>query len=152
MSNATMTVEGWAVEPRQNQTQTGKKVLSIRVAHSWSKKLEGGGYETIGGTTWAEATFWDQDAEYYARRVQKGTYVTISGDPEVQVYEGKNGAGATVVLRNPTIGIDDRRSKTGQQGGQQGGAWSPTQQQVAGQQGNDVWSTPGGGFDDETPF
>ncbi|PZE33995.1 hypothetical protein DEJ21_14190 [Curtobacterium sp. MCSS17_006] len=142
MSNATMTVEGWAVEPRQNQTQTGKKVLSIRVAHSWSKKQEGGGYETIGGTTWAEATFWDQDAEYYARRVQKGTYVTISGDPEVQVYEGKNGAGATVVLRNPSIGIDDRRSKTGQQGGQQQGS----------QQSNDVWSAPSDGFNDETPF
>jgi single-strand DNA-binding protein len=146
MSNATMTVEGWAVEPRQNTTQTGKKVLSIRVAHSWSKKQEGGGYETIGGTTWAEATFWDQDAEYYARRVQKGTYVTISGDPEVQVYEGKNGAGATVVLRNPTIGIDDRRSKTGQQGGQQQSS------QQGSQQPNDVWSAPGDGFNDETPF
>lgn len=31
MSKATMTVEGYAVEPRQNQTQAGEKVLlSIR--------------------------------------------------------------------------------------------------------------------------
>lgn len=150
MSKATMTVEGYAVEPRSNTTQSGKRVVSVRVAHSWSKKLESGGYENVGGTTWSEASFWGPDADYVASRVTKGTYVTISGDPEVQTYDGRDGVGVTVILRNPTIGIDDRRSRTDGQGQRSGAAPAGGQQQ-AGQQGQDVWSQ-GGGFNDESPF
>jgi single-stranded DNA-binding protein len=165
MSKATMTVEGYAQEPRKNQTQTGKRVVSVRVAHSWSKKLDNGSYETIGGTTWSEASFWGPDADYVASRVTKGTFVTLSGDPEVQTYEGRDGVGVTVILRNPTIGIDDRRSRTDGQGSRGGASTAPagnqpdqgwTGQQAGGQQqggaqGQDVW-TQGGTYDDETPF
>ncbi|GAA3330606.1 single-stranded DNA-binding protein [Curtobacterium albidum] len=178
MSKATMTVEGWAVQPRDNRTQAGNRVVSVRVAHSWSKKLDTGGYENVGGTTWAEAAFWGADADYVASRVTKGTYVTLSGDPEVQTYEGRDGVGVTVILRNPTIGIDDRRSRVDgqsgrgaavgnpaaagtprepwspQTGGQQNQGW-PTQQpgqQGGGAQGQDIWSQPNGDYQDETPF
>ena len=147
MSKATMTVEGFAVAPRKNQTPNGNRVVSVRVAHSWSKKLESGGYENVGGTTWAEASFWNADADHVASRVQKGTYVTLSGDPEVQTYDGRDGVGVTVILRNPTIGIDDRRSRT--EGSRQQPGTAPAQ--TGGQQGQGAWSQPGT-FDDETPF
>lgn len=159
MSKATMTVEGFvANEPRLNHTQTGKAVISITVPHQRSKKLDGGGYENTGETTWAEAVFWEDQAELIAEQVTKGTAVIVTGDPEMQIYDKRDGGqGAKVILRFPTLGIVPRATRSQGQGGRgaagstSAGDWdsrpAPTPQTGA----QDVWA-PAGGYNDETPF
>lgn len=162
MSKGTMTVEGFVSnEPQLNTTQGGKNVISITVPHQRSKRQDDGNWERQGETTWAEATFWEEQAAEVARLVQKGTAVIVTGDPEVQVYTKRDGtAGAKVVLRFPTLGVVPRAQRQGGQsgggnawGGQQQGGGQPWAQQGQQQPQNDVWAQPGGStYDDETPF
>jgi single-strand DNA-binding protein len=163
MSKGTMTVEGFVSnEPQLNHTNSGKAVISVTVPHQRSKRLENGEWERQGETTWAEATFWEDQAELIAQQVSKGTAVIVTGDPEVQVYDRRDGKpGAKVVLRFPTLGVVPRAQRQGGQSGggsswggnqSQGEPWSPQGGQQQSSQGGDVWSTPGGTYDDETPF
>jgi single-strand DNA-binding protein len=163
MSKGTMTVEGFvANEPRLNTTGNGKSVISVTVPHQRSKRQDDGTWERQGETTWTEATFWEEQADLIAQQVTKGTAVIITGDPEVQTYEKRDGTtSAKVVLRFPTLGIVPRAQRQGGQGGG-GNAWGgqqqsggqPWAQQGAQQPQGDVWSAPQGGatYDDETPF
>ncbi|WP_413600827.1 single-stranded DNA-binding protein [Curtobacterium sp. Curtsp57] len=161
MSKGTMTVEGFVSnEPQLNTTQGGKSVISVTVPHTRSKRQDDGTWQDQGGTTWAEATFWEDEAQVVAQQVQKGTKVIVTGDPEVQVYAKRDGSsGAKVVLRFPTLGVVPRAPRQGGQsgggsnwGGQQGGGepWAPQGGQQPQQ--DTGWSQPGGTYDDETPF
>lgn len=168
MSKGTMTVEGFVSnEPQLNTTQGGKNVISVTVPHQRSKRLDDGNWERQGETTWAEATFWEEQAAEVARLVQKGTAVIVTGDPEVQTYTKRDGtSGAKVILRFPTLGVVPRAPRQGGQGGQSSGgsAWGGQQQsggQSWAQQGTQgqqqpqsTWSAPQGDatYDDETPF
>lgn len=162
MSKSTMTVEGFVSnEPRLNTTGGGKSVVSITVPHQRSKRQDDGTWERQGETTWVEATFWEEQADLIGQQVTKGTAVILTGDPELQVYDKRDGSkGAKVVLRFPTLGIVPRAQRQGGQGGG-GSAWGgqqsggqPWAQQGAQQPQSDTWSAPQGDatYDDETPF
>jgi single-stranded DNA-binding protein len=157
MSKGTLTVEGFVSnEPRLNRTNNGKSVISVTVPHQRSKRLENGDWERQGETTWCEGTFWEDQADVVAEMVSKGTAVIMTGDPEVQIYDKRDGTkGAKVVLRFPTIGVVPRVQRQQGEGGssrpQQGGGepWAP---QGGAQPQGDVWAQQGGTYDDETPF
>jgi single-stranded DNA-binding protein len=139
MSKATTTIEGFVSQtPELRTTTSGKRVVAISIPHQRQKKTDQG-YENIGDTTWAEATFWDAEADLIASQVQKGTAVIVTGDPEVQPYLKNDGTpGAKVILRFPTLGIVPRVPKQQAASQQQGGY------QAAGA---DAWAS-----DPNTPF
>jgi single-strand DNA-binding protein len=158
MSKSTMTVEGFvASDPRVNTTKGGKSVVTLTVPHQRSKRQDDGSWKNEGETTWVEATFWEDQADLISQQVGKGTAVIMTGDPELQTYPKRDGStGAKLVLRFPTLGIIPRVPRgqgvqSGGYGGQQASdqPWAP---QGGAQPQNDVWSSPGGTYDDETPF
>lgn len=178
MSRATVTIDGYVSRDLElRRTGNGKAVTSISVPCQRSKRNQDGTYENLGETTWWQATLWEEQAEQYAQLLKKGSHVTITGIPEVTMYQksdGTNGVRAEILF--PVVGVIPRAQQQRQQqapaeswgqqpqGGSQQGAWGQQQlqqnqpwtpaQQQGGAQSQDVWSTPGGQttYDDETPF
>ncbi|WP_437582705.1 single-stranded DNA-binding protein [Paramicrobacterium sp. CJ85] len=144
MSKATTTVEGFAAEPRRSQTQAGKDVLTVAVAHTPRRKnRETGEFEDAGPTTWFEAAFWEQDAHAVAQVVSKGTLVTITGQPEVNVFTKQDGTtGATVRLKFATLGVVPRAQQAN--GPAQVSAPAPAVSEPS----TGDWAT----YNDEAPF
>lgn len=176
MSRATVTIDGYVSRDLElRRTGNGKAVTSISVPCQRSKKNQDGSYENLGETTWWQATLWEEQAEQYAQLLKKGSHVTITGIPEVTMYQKSDGtSGVRAEILFPVVGMIPRAPQRQQQapaeswgqqpqgvqqGGQQG-AWGQQPQQdqpwppQGGQQSQDVWSTPGGQqtYDDETPF
>jgi single stranded DNA-binding protein len=126
MSTLSIVLTGYVSrEPELRRTQSGKAVVSVSVPHQRSRKLEGGGYENVGETTWVEATFWEKDAEAIAASVHKGTQVTIVGQLETEAYESNGEQRRKLVVTFPTLAVVVRGSRP--EGGQQS---APRQQQA----------------------
>lgn len=158
MSSAPITLTGFvAKEPELRTTGSGKNVVSVTVPHQRSKKLEGGGYENVGATTWVEATFWEADADAIAQQVHKGSEVIIAGQLESEGYKDREGNERTkLIIVFPKLAVVVKGQRGG--GGRSGGVTQADAQpwgQPAGSQssGGDAWGAPQGGtYNDETPF
>lgn len=138
MSKATITVEGMVSKDPELRTAAGKPVITVDVPHTPRKK-DGDQWVDAGDTIWFQAAFWEQDAEAIAATVRKGSIVTVTGFPELNVYKRQDGSpGVTVRIKGGTLGVIPKQAKNGAPG--------------AVQQQNNAWSTPGGRFDDESPF
>lgn len=144
MSKATTTVEGFAAEPRMGQTQSGKDVLTVSVGHTPRRKNpQSGDFEDAGPTTWFEAAFWEQDAHAVAGVVSKGTLVTVTGQPELEVFTRNDGTpGAKVKLKFATLGVVPRAERAGQANSAGYGSAPATANPEASM----------GGWSDEAPF
>lgn len=139
MSKATITVEGFVSKDPELRTAGGKSVVTVDIPHTPRKK-DGDQWVDAGDTIWFQAAFWERDAQPIADLVRKGTLVTVTGFPELNVYQRSNGeTGVSVRIKGATLGVIPREQRDGQGQRQQ-------------QQSNDVWSTPGDGYNDETPF
>lgn len=98
MSKANFVIEGFAAEPKQRVSQSGKQMLDISVAHSprkfnkqtnqWEDATDRDGNKV---TLWARATFFDDMAAFLATQVTKGTLVRLEGEPRLNVYEDGGG-------------------------------------------------------------
>jgi len=153
MSNAAITVEGFVANSPEIRNVTGHRVVDISVPHTPQRKVDGGGWEDSGPTTWYQATFWDEHGDVVLQTVDKSSLVTISGMPQVEAYIRSDGsAGARVIIKNPTMALVVRRPKAGAPAAQPPAGptgQSDWEQPAAG--GDDVWVTPGN-YNDETPF
>jgi single-strand DNA-binding protein len=75
---------------------TGDAVCNLALAANYGKKGEDGNRPT----QWVEASMFGMRAEALAPYLLKGTQVyAILGDPHIETYEGKNGAGHKLVAR-----------------------------------------------------
>lgn len=168
MSRATITIDGYlSKDPEMRRTQGGDAVLALSVPFQRSKRNQDGSYENVGETTWWQVTLWKEQAEAYASLLKKGSHVFVQGIPEVKTFQKNDGtSGIDAQVLFATVGIMPRAQQRQQQAPadawqqQPQGGGQPAQQQQSqpwtpqGGQApqNDVWSTPGGTYDDETPF
>jgi single stranded DNA-binding protein len=148
MSKATIIVEGFVTKDPELRQAAGKNVVAVDIAHTPRKK-EGNDWVDAGDTIWFQASFWDRDAQPIMDAVKKGTLVTVTGQPELNVYSKNDGTpGVSVRIKFGTLGIIPRETSNGQQSapqGQQGWAQGAPAQPAA----PDAWATTP---DSELPF
>lgn len=117
MSKATLTIEGFVAKDPELGNHNGKSVTNVSVAHTPRRKnQQTGDFEDAGPTLWVQASFWEQDADAVAADVRKGTLVTITGQPELRVYQKQDGTtDAGLTLKFGTLGVIPRapRSESG---------------------------------------
>ena len=145
MSKATITVEGLVTKDPEMRQAAGKNVVSVDIAHTPRKK-EGNDWVDAGETIWFQASFWDRDAQPIMDAVRKGTLVTVTGQPELNLYQKQDGtAGVSVRIKFGTLGIIPRAASNAPQG-QQGWAQSSPAKPAA-----EPWSNQPS-YNDPTPF
>jgi single-strand DNA-binding protein len=151
MSKAAITVEAFVANELSIRTAGQHRVLDVSLPHTPSKKNDRGEWEDAGPTTWYQATFWDGHADIVLGTIQKGSLVTVSGFPEIEVYRKNDGEpGGKVRINFPTLAVVVRKPKAGQSTQPTEEPWATSGPgQTAG--GDDVWNTPGN-YNDETPF
>lgn len=110
MSKATVTVEGFVTKDPDMRQVNGKNVIAVDIAHTPRKK-DGDLWVDAGETIWFQASFWDRDAQPIAAAVRKGTLVTVTGQPDLNVYTKNDGTpGVSVRIKFGTLGIIPRGS------------------------------------------
>jgi single-strand DNA-binding protein len=132
-------------------TASGKAVCNFSVAVERRFKVND---KWDGVTTWHNCVVWEALAENVAATIQKGNRVIVSGYPEIEEYEARDGTtGRKLVLRAEEVGAslkwaraditkisrEDREGNTTQSSGQGGKAANTTR-------GNDPV------YGDEEPF
>lgn len=138
MSKATGIIEGFvAVDPRVNQTNSGKTVANVTVAHTPRKRdPRSNEWVDAGATTWFEASLWDDAAE--SLDVRKGDKVVITGSLEAVEYDKRDGTkGFKVAVKNASVALVERGR------GSNGGYSAPPA-------GKPAWAQEQ--FDSEAPF
>ncbi len=172
---STVTIEGFlSADPMTGMTDQGKKWLQVSVPHT-PRKREGNEWVDAGPTVWTAATFWEAEAETLHPLLAKGTYVTITGVPELAPYINKEGKpAATLRLKFATLGIVPRpvRQEPADQWGAPAGQGTPAAAgpppTVGSQASQDAWNSAvaanrqqpqgswetsqAGAYNDETPF
>lgn len=147
MSKATMTVEGFASEPKARVSQSGKQMLDVAVAHTprrfnkqanqWEDVTDKDGQKV---TTWARATFFDEKAAAVAAVVQRGTLVRLEGEPRLNPYtDGQGKAAASIDLQFADISLVVQAAR---QDAPQPGFGSGTPAQAPTGQGQADWGAP----------
>lgn len=140
MSKATMTIEGFVAKSPELGSHQDKAVTNVSVPHAPRRlNRQTNQYEDAGPTLWVQASFWEADAEAIVNTVRKGSLVTITGQPELRVFQKQDGTtDAALTIKFGTLGVIPRAEQT-------------RTQQAAPATNNDAWATPGA-IDSETPF
>ncbi len=110
MSRATIIVEGLVSRDVQvKYTQAGQAVANVTVPHMPQRKNRDTGewVDAASATMWVEASLWDEAAEA-AADIRKGDVVRITGQPQLDTYEGRNGQGVKIVVKSATVGLVKR--------------------------------------------
>lgn len=149
MSKATLTIEGFIARDPETRDVNGQQVATVTVPHTPRRKnRDTGQFEDAGDTLWVQASFWGDDAAAIIQTARKGELVTITGQPELNVYTKNDGtAAASLRLKFATLGIIPRAAKSQPA--------PPVEQQWAAPtaQSADAWSTPAAtSYGDDTPF
>ena len=150
MSRATITVEGFVTKDPELRQHNGKSVIAVDIAHTPRKK-DGDQWVDAGETIWFQASFWEKDAEAIASSVRKSTLVTVTGQPDLNVYTKSDGTpGVSVRIKFGTLGIIPREP--------QSAAYAPNNTPVGNQTQNvgngaqtGSWGTAGAIADAEVP-
>lgn len=110
MSKATLTIEGFVAKDPELGNHNGKSVTNVTVPHTPRRKnQQTGQFEDAGPTLWVQASFWGADAEAIAATVSKGTLVTITGQPDLRVFQKQDGTtDAALSLKFGTLGVIPR--------------------------------------------
>jgi single stranded DNA-binding protein len=159
MSNPNITINGRLSKDPEGRTANGKSVAEITVPQQRSKRGDDGRWESVGGTSWITATFWEGDADAVMASLSKGSEVIVTGQLATQEYRTKDGEDRTkLILEFPKVGLvlkGGQSQRAPQGGGAVGSApaegWPSTTPGTAA----DAWSTPSPGagtYNDETPF
>jgi single-strand DNA-binding protein len=116
-------------EPKLGTIPSGKQVLNFSLAvDTWNGKEK--------GTTWLDCAMWGERGAKVAEYLDKGTPITIQGEPSVRTYEAKDGSTkATLSVSVYQLALQ------GKGGGSQRSDDAPS---GGGQQSKD--------FDDDIPF
>ena len=86
-------------DPRLNQIQTQSgpmSVLNFSLAVTTSKKDPQTGKN---GTLWVDCSLWGTRADALAPYIQKGSKLSVTGEPSVETYQGQNGMQAKLTCR-----------------------------------------------------
>jgi single-strand DNA-binding protein len=139
MSKATITIEGFVAKAPELSNHNGKAVTNVTVPHAPRRKnQQTGQYEDAGPTLWVQASFWEADAEAIVSAVSKGTLVTITGQPELNVYSKQDGTvDAQLRVKFGTLAVIPRA---------QSRAGSPTTSSAG------DWATPSATSPQNTPW
>ena len=142
----TATIAGFAAKDAAIKfTPNGRAVAETTIPYTPRRKnQQTGQWEDAGDTTWVDVAVWGDDAETFAEAVTKGTFVTITGRPQVRAYTAKTGeARAALSVSADSWAITPRGQRQGGQPvQQQGGQWNAPQSGGAG----DPWATTGPAF------
>ncbi|WP_341945671.1 single-stranded DNA-binding protein [Microbacterium sp. LWH11-1.2] len=140
MSKATTTIEGFVAKDPELGNHQGKAVTNVSIPHTPRRlNKQTNQWEDAGATLWVQASFWEADAEAIVAAVRKGTLVTVTGQPELRVFQKTDGTtDAALSIRFGTLGVIPRAEQPSAQS-----APAPAQ--------SDAWTTPGS-FGDDTPF
>ena len=97
-----------------------------------------GQWEDAGDTTWVDVVAWGDDAEPFAQAATKGTFLTVTGRPQVRAYTTQAGeARSSLSVSADSWGVTPRQPRQQQAPGVGASSARPN---AAGQ-----WDTVGGG-------
>ena len=147
MAKATLTIEGFIATEMKVREVTGHRIVDVTVPVTPQKKNQQGVWEDSGDTVWFKAAFWDEHGDAVLGSVEKGSLVTLTGTPKLDLYLKEGAAAGSISLDFPTIAKVVRRPK---RGGSTEGQWAPSTPAPADPAG-DSWNTPPA-QSDETPF
>lgn len=165
-------------DPELRYTQNGLAVANFTIASTPRNFDRQSNEWKDGEALFLRASVWREFAEHVAGSLTKGSRVIAQGRLRQRSYQDRDGNNRTAIeLEVDEIGPSLRYATAqvtrasggagggggrGQVGGGSGGSgggwngggqadepWSPQGQSASG---GDVWSTPGGTYDDETPF
>jgi single-strand DNA-binding protein len=164
-------------DPELRYTQNGLAVANFTIASTPRTFDRQANEWKDGEALFLRASVWREFAEHVAGSLTKGSRVIAQGRLRQRSYQDREGQQRTSIeLEVDEIGPSLRYATAqvtrasgggggrGQVGGGNGGGfnngggqqadepWSPQGQQGGNASGGDVWSTPGGTYDDETPF
>jgi single-strand DNA-binding protein len=127
---------------------TGDQVVELALAYNYGRKGDDGNRPS----QWIKASFWGERAAKVAPYLRKGDQVVVYlSDLHIEMYEGKNGAGASLVGR-----VDDLELVSGQKPQeQQAPRQAAPQRQAPAPQRQAPPPRPSSGFDDmddDIPF
>lgn len=74
-------------DPELRYTQKGAAVASVNIAVNRERKDNDGNYPT----DWWRLSLWGKNAENFANLTHKGSRVGITGRPEIDTWQDKNG-------------------------------------------------------------
>jgi len=115
MAKATLVIEGFISNDLEYRDAGSHRVVEVTVPVTPQKQVDGK-WEDSGETVWYESSFWNEHADVVTQLVEKGTLVTLTGTPELEVFTKRDGTpGAKIKLGNPTIAKVARRPKRGQE-------------------------------------
>lgn len=143
MSKAAITIEGFIANELKVREVTNHRIVDVSIPVTPQKKVDGK-WEDSGDTVWYKASFWDELGDAVLQSVDKGTLVTVSGIPRLDLYLKQGDAAGSIAIDFPTIAAVVRKGRTSAPSRQEE-QWAPSEP-VA-----DVLSTPGN-YTDETPF
>jgi single-strand DNA-binding protein len=147
MSKATMTIEGFVAKDPEIRDVNGQQVATVTVPHQARRKnRDTGQFEDVGDVLWVQAAFWGNDAIAITQAARKGELVTITGQPEINVYtKNDNTTGAQLRLKFATLGVIPRAAKAASN------TWDAANTTTT--PAADDWGTGGAAYvDDQTPF
>lgn len=145
MAKATINIEGFIATELKVREVTGHRIVDVTVAVTPQKKNQSGGWDDSGDTVWYKAAFWDEHGDAVLDSVEKGSLVTLTGTPKLDLYLKDGAAAGSISLDFPTIAKVVRRPKKGEYP-----SAPASEPWAASTPGADVWSTPA--ESDSTPF
>lgn len=154
MSKATITVEGFVTKDPEMRQVNGKSVIAVDIAHTPRKK-DGDQWVDAGETIWFQASFWEKEAEAIALSVRKSTLVTVTGQPELNVFTKQDGStSVSVRIKFGTLGIIPREPQSASYATNNTPVGNQTQNVGNGAQtgAQSAWDAPAGGYTESTPF
>lgn len=148
MAKATLTIEGFAAKDPETRSVTGHTITEVSIPVTPQKKNQQGEWEDTGTTVWYKVPFWDEHGESIGELVRKGTLVTVTGIPKLDLYVKDGNAAGSIVLDFATLAVVARKPKRGDRPAPAEEPWAASAPDAPA---GDVWNTPGS-YNDETPF
>ena len=147
MNNATF-AGNIGQEPRINTINTAsgqQSVLNFSLAvKKWQKDQQGNQL-----TLWVDCALWGARADALKNYLLKGSKVTVSGQVDVDSYDGKNGFVPKLTLNVSELTMMDSKNDNQVQQPQ---SQAPTQQSQPAKQHQAPQATGNGDFDSDIPF
>lgn len=82
-----------ARDPEMKMTQSGKHVITFRIACDRGRKDENG--QSV--ADWLDVIAWDKTAEFVDKYFRKGSLIIVDGSIQTRTYQAKDGSKRTAV-------------------------------------------------------
>ena len=138
MANAAISIEGWIANELSVREAGSKRVVDISIPVQQQKKTDNG-WEDIGAPVWYKASFWEEHGDAVMQTVNKGSLVTVTGTPRLDLYLKAGAAAGSIVIDFPVLAVVVKRPKRGQSAPAPEPVWNTA-------------TTEPSSYDDEMPF